>query len=508
MTQLDRRTLFKAGAATALAGPFTGFLAHQAAGVTPNPSDAGDLTDVPDLRDGVVRLALPPGFQYRSFQPTGGTLTDGTLVPGRHDGMAAFRSRRGGTRSTLVRNHEINGSVGAFTTTTPVYDTAAPGGTTTAVVDSEGRELDSWASLAGTQMNCSGGPMPWGSWVTCEETVNGYDVFDDFTRTPPGQPPVSEFTYIQNARLQQKHGYLFEVPAEGRSNAQPVRAAGRFAHEAIAYSPEEGVFYLTEDDFGFPSGFYRYVPPSNPKRSQRLEDGGRLYMLAVRGRPNLHLEAHQRVGRRYDVRWVRIEDPDPTFPMTPANTPTTTNDQAIHAVAEQGWAEGAAFFGRLEGAAYDRGTVYFTATQGGGLPEPWAVGDPAVPVSSNGFGNGFGQIWAYHVAEQELELVYESPSREVLDFPDNVTTSERGTLVVCEDSSQGNWLRGLARDGQLFDIARNLIPVTRSDGSVDIGGDEFAGSTFSHSGRTLFVNIQSGRGLSFAIWGPWDRIGV
>ena len=30
-------------------------------------------------------------------------------------------------------------------------------------------------------------------------------------------------------------------------------------------------------------------------------------------------------------------------------------------------------------------------------------------------------------------MLYESPSQDVLDFPDNVTTSPRGTLVVCED---------------------------------------------------------------------------
>ena len=38
--------------------------------------------------------------------------------------------------------------------------------------------------------------------------------------------------------------------------------------------------------------------------------------------------------------------------------------------------------------------------------------------------------------------------------------------------------------------------------------DEFAGSTFSPDGETLFVNIQDSIGMSFAIWGPWDRTGV
>jgi secreted PhoX family phosphatase len=38
--------------------------------------------------------------------------------------------------------------------------------------------------------------------------------------------------------------------------------------------------------------------------------------------------------------------------------------------------------------------------------------------------------------------------------------------------------------------------------------DEFAGSTFSPDGGTLFVNIQASAGMTFAIWGPWAAIGV
>ena len=43
------------------------------------------------------------------------------------------------------------------------------------------RSSEAWTGINGTQMNCSGGPMPWGAWVTCEETVNGPDVGADFT---------------------------------------------------------------------------------------------------------------------------------------------------------------------------------------------------------------------------------------------------------------------------------------------------------------------------------------
>ena len=69
--------------------------------------------------------------------------------------------------------------------------------------------------------------------------------------------------------------------------------------------------------------------------------------------------------------------------------------------------------------------------------------------------------------------------------------------MLCEDGSGDNFLRGLTRDGQLFDFARNADPTQV--------GQEFAGATFSPDGKTLFANIQSGSGYSIAIWGPWHR---
>jgi len=299
--------------------------------------------------------------------------------------------------------------------------------------------------------------------------------------------------------LTQPHGYLFEVPAGGQSDREPITAAGRFAHEAVAYDPVKKALYQTEDNFGFPSGFYRYLPDENPSRRRRLGNRGRLQMLAVKGVPEADLAATQPEGATYRTRWVDIDDPDPSFPYTPGETAPTPNDEAISYVGAQGRAQGAAWFARLEGAVYDRGVVYFCSTQGGGPAEP----APSDPIQ--GFGNGFGQVWAYDTSSGRLRLVYQSPGPEVLDFPDNVTTSKRGTLVLCEDSTGDNYLRGLSRRGRLSDIALNRLVGANG---VPRFGDEFAGSTFSPDGHTLFVNIQASRGVTFAIWGPWGRIGV
>jgi secreted PhoX family phosphatase len=470
---MDRRRFLAGSAAltaAGVAGPFAGVAQAGRNGGLRRGGGYGAPAPVPDERDGAVRLHLPEGFRYRSFNPAGEAFTDGTATPGRHDGMAAFRGPRGTT--ILIRNHEVNGPVGAFGDPAKAYDPAAGGGTATLQVTRDGRVLRSGPSLTGTQMNCSGGPMPWGAWVSCEETVNGPDVGNDFT----GQ---------DNTRLERRHGYIFEVPLDGRAGG-PIRSAGRFAHESAAFDPSSGAVYLTEDNFAFASGFYRYLPPRNPLRAGRILDGGRLQMLAVRGEPGKDLSLGQPAGVSYRADWVDIEDPDPEFTGTPSN------DTAIQAVGNQGRDKGAALFSRLEGAVHHHGTIYFVSTQGGAT----ASGD----TPPGGFGKGRGQVWAYETWSGRLRLVHESPGSVVLDLPDNVTTSPRGTLVLCEDGGGDNYLRGLTRRGEIFDFAR-LVPVAGDSGA------EFAGSTFGPGGHTLYVNVQSSQGVSFAIRGPWRRGG-
>jgi secreted PhoX family phosphatase len=498
VTDLDRRSLLKTGAAVAVGtavvgGPFQGLVA-QSAGAVGSAPDFRKLRPLPDLRDGKVRLHLPEGFSYRSFDDNeaGARLTEGGVVPGRHDGMAAFAGS--GTGVTLVRNHEValpaGGNTTAFGVAADAYDPKAPAGCTTVEVDLEGVVSRSYASLNGTLQNCSGGPMPWGSWMSCEETVNGPDVGPDFTGVP-------------NTFLTKRHGYIFEVPKDSVSDATPVRNAGRFAHESVAWDPHTKALYLSEDNFGFPSGFYKYVPPNDPDVDGYLADGGQLYMLAVSGQDNANLAASQPQRATYHVDWVKIDQPDFGTDSGPVQQ---TNDHALVHVSRQGAAKGAAYFSRLEGTIFDGGVVYFTSTQGGGTPE--ANLDPVTAFETTvagGFGNGSGQVWAYHTRSQTLQLIFESPGPLTLDLPDNVTTSRRGTLVVCEDNVNDNFIRGLSRGGQLFDIALNRL---RSSTNVDRSNDEFAGSTFSPGGHTLYVNIQASRGMTFAIWGPWERIGV
>jgi secreted PhoX family phosphatase len=187
-------------------------------------------------------------------------------------------------------------------------------------------------------------------------------------------------------------------------------------------------------------------------------------MLAIRGQPRYDSATGQVPGRALGVTWVDLGDPDPE---------RLDNESAVFL---QGWKQGGCRFNRPEGCWYGDGSIFFSCTDGGDA--------------------GRGQIWRYRPAEDggELTLVFESPSRELLDSPDNVCVSPRGGIVLCEDGSGRQHLRGLTREGKLFDFAANLA-----------NDSEFAGATFSPDGGTLFVNIQRHPGATFAIQGPWER---
>jgi len=478
---VDRRQFLKRGAAVsagvALASGGTQALSARAALAAPgrrgqrieapNNGGYGPIGPVPDMATGLPLLHLPRGFEYTSFgysaeyaaalgEPVTGS--DGYPTPDRHDGMSTFATGRDGV-VRLVRNHErgyspvpFEGSGDEPLVGDPryAYDRSSGGATTTLTFDTDGFQLtDSFISINGTSVNCAGGPTPWGSWLTCEETVNG--LYNGFT---------------------QEHGYVFEVPAFGGVVEEPVpyRAMGRFVHEAVAIDPASGIVYETEDN-GSTSGFYRYLP-DDPRD---LRAGGELQMLAVKGRPQFETYhgVAKRVGNPLPVEWVTIPDPDPRI--------TSSNQDATgrQAVFSQGWDRGGAAFGRLEGCWYDGGSVFFNATAGGD--------------------EELGQVWEYRPRGRsggQLILLFESPSAELLDAPDNITVSPRGGLVLCEDGDDEQYVRGLDERGRIFDLALNNISENEDK--------EFAGACYSPDGDVLFVNIQA-PGVSFTIRGPWGR---
>lgn len=413
----------------------------------------GRLRPVRDLNTDLPLLRLPEGFSYRSFGWAGEPLADGTPCPAAHDGMGVVRAT--GDRLTLIRNHELYRIDGAFGPAASHYDPRCGGGTVTLEFDAAaGRLLAARPSLSGTLANCSGGATPWGSWLSCEEFVSRAGL-------PSQLKPV-------DTALDRDHGFVFEVPAEGLSDARPLRAMGQFRHEAAVVHAASGEVYLTEDAEPT-AGFYRFVPTT----PGRLADGGRLTMLKAVGAPDLR--AGLRPGQRFDVEWVAIESPEAGF------DPATGS---ITGVQQQGRAGGGSVFTRLEGCIATAQEIFFVATNGGDA--------------------GCGQVFAYYPAEQRLQLIYESTDPALLDYPDNVVVSPRGGLLLCQDSKQPRQhLWGLTRDGELFTFAQQNVVLDGAMGFVgDFRGAEWAGACFSPDGRWLFVNVYA-PGFTVAITGPW-----
>ncbi len=464
---LTRRSLVTGLSATALGFAGLKLLSDSPARAQPAATGYGPL--VPDPQR---LLDLPSGFSYRIVSRQGETMRDGLRTPAAFDGMACFPVAGAPDRVALVRNHEIwpnesaGGAFGARLTVPrrKVFDFQPDGhpklgGTTTLVWDMRRQRLvSSHLSLAGTCGNCAGGATPWGSWLSCEETIEK-------------DPPL----------VGRAHGWVFEVPSAARGLVDPVplTAMGRFVHEAALVDPRTGIVYLTEDR---PDGlFYRFLPDARG----RLARGGRLQALGLADDRERDLRNWPADGNRFAgrgsvlpvggsaaVRWIDLDGVD-----------SSSGD-----LKERGHARGALRFARGEGLAVG-GTgggsdIYVSCTMGG----------PA----------RLGQVWRYRPSPAEggageaaepgrLELFVESNSAERLKNCDNVAVAPSGDLILCEDGpdDQPQYLRGVTPLGELYSLAANSY-------------SEFAGACFSPDGSTLFVNVQS-PGITFAVTGPWRR---
>lgn len=416
----------------------------------PNESYRNEIVGYgPLVPDPAGLFDLPPGFSYSVVSRFGDTMDDGFLVPNALDGMGSIDL--GGGLMALVRNHEIAiggdaqgptggdpqraARIGAGKAYGRQGGVPFPGGTTTIVYDYRlQRRISSYLTLAGTIRNCAGGVTPWGSWLSCEETVH-----------------VGE----------QRHGFVFEVPgnANGLVDPVPLKAMGRFNHEAAIVDPASGIAYLTEDrDDGL---FYRFLPAT----PGRLADGGRLQALGFTGgsadtRNWTGLDWAE--GSSRNVRWIDLDGVD----------------SAVDDLRQRGRASGAAVFGRGEGVHLGNGELYFTCTSGGAAR--------------------IGQIMRYTPAAQTLELFSESDDSKLFSYVDNIAVTPWSHLLLCEDNadaSRMNHLKAVTPGGRIYTVGRNAHPSR----------GELAGPCFSPDGATLFLNIYN-PGTTLAVTGPWQQI--
>ena len=370
-------------------------------------------------------------------------MSDGGRVPDKADGMGCLALGDG--ELVLVRNHELvptDGSGGVIAHGFGTHKgTIVPGGTTNIVLDAATLAVKrQFRSLGGTIRNCSGGVTPWGSWLSCEEAPTG-----------PGQR--------YGDGLAVNHGWVFEVPgdAQGLVRAEPLRAMGRFNHEAACVDPASGYVYMTEDrDDGL---LYRFIP----NKPANLSAGGRLQAMMIEGiadTRNWHATA-MTVGSSHVVGWVDVDDVE------------SPNDD----LRMQAASKGASLIARGEGLHMGEGEFYICSTSGGAQK--------------------LGQVFRFRpggdAGSDKIDLFFESADPSQFNFGDNLCVAPNGHLIVCEDQYTrvvDNHLRGITPTGEAYKLGRLRLQT------------ELAGACFSPDAKWLFVNAYSPT-QTLAITGPW-----
>jgi uncharacterized protein len=480
---LDRRSVLR-GAAVGATG--VGFAAVGAvpslAEATPEPAEGGsrpfstNRPFPPLMDDPKGLLALPPGFKYTVVTHAGETrLKSGHPTPTLHDGTAVFGN--GTKQYTLIQNHEIGATdpLGVPQIAGTVYDSGvgSAGGCTVISVDRDGTNHGEWVGISGTLTNCAGGPTPWGTWWTCEETEN----------------KANGTTRLKD------HGYVFEVWGDGKTaHPVPLKALGRYAHEAVAVDRDKQHVYLSEDSSN-PNGlFYRWTAPAGYRlgkdswKDLQDVDFGTLEAMAIlnddgKAIPDVAYLTSAQLLRPFRVAWVPVPDRDA---VTVSTRKQFTDGQVTRGKKFEG------VYGTHDG-------VYVVNSFA-------KIGTTDIPA--DGVPHE-GMIWFYNYKHQTIQLVTYFPANPAadkgaaakyedfnFDAPDNVTVTPWGSLILAEDGLASSHVLSSVPGGPTYAIARNML-----------NDSEFTGPTFSEDGKVLFVNIQT-PGITLAITGPWrDYLG-
>jgi uncharacterized protein len=431
----------------------------------PGPNPFGEL--LPPDANGIM---LPPGFTSRVIARTGSPVPGTTYVwPTAPDGQATFPTADGGW--ILVTNSEwaSNTLLGILAPVLgPAANPALAAGVSALRFDRDGVIQDAYRILGGTDINCAGGPTPWGTWLSGEEfdftpfTADQLAASRDFRALGPLAVPAAQY-------LAQRGGLLWECDPSKAGQGTPLPALGVFQHEAAAVHPSNSFVYMTEDQQD--GLLYRFRPrrPVNAKRGARPDlTQGTLEVAQI-------LETDAVLHGESPVVWHRV--PDPTV-----ENGIPTRQQVPQAT----------IFRRGEGMWFDSDTIYFTTTAD-------------------------NRVWAYLPDSETITVIYDAASTPdgPLRGADNITVHPAtGDLFVAED---GGNMEVVLITSPLDRQRRVATPFLRMEPAAGVPqvGTEVTGPCFDPSGTRMYVSSQRGiatstfplpqRGITYEITGPFPR---
>ena len=262
-------------------------------------------------------LMLPQGFSsrviataYSEVLKADGSST-GFTFPRAPDGGGVIPQADGGW--IYVINSEIPIIADEFPASTE------QGSCSAIRFDKDGKVVDAYSILQGTNNNCAGGVTPWGTWLSCEENFGGF---------------------------------VYECDPTGSN--QPIRlvAMGQFNHEAAAVDPIGKAIYLSED--APDSAFYRFIPAVWPDDGVPNLLVGTLEVAVVGSNPPMRVPYGSDIPDGLPLSGQIVETEPGSVQWLPVPNPLGLPIGCRDQIPT------AAVFNGGEGIWYDDGMVFFT----------------------------------------------------------------------------------------------------------------------------------------------------